>query len=155
MENASNKHAVNAKLWAGHWHNRQVVYDPTIQPSDQKYIFLYFVQGRSLCLRDRELERKTVLPIKIHWDRDDAVAQYLKWRSINGHVLKEKLSRSIMIIEEPPSSRRKCLVCDGMGHWSYAVGTFSEGGNSDGRNHRAHCEHCNGQGYFDDVFVLP
>lgn len=51
-------------IWVGRWRSkRYVVFDPSIQPENPEYMLLYFVEGRSLCVRKRADERKEVVTV--------------------------------------------------------------------------------------------
>lgn len=145
--------STHTTLWVGRWNNRHIVFDPTIQPKDKKFILLYFVQGKSLCLRDRVVERKRAKTVRSPYEIDFALKQYRKWLSINSNNLQER-TYQCMSIEAPPPPRRKCSQCDGHGNWHYTVGTFSEGAHSDGQNMTEYCTLCGGHGFIDDVFEL-
>ena len=141
----------SAAIWVGLWYNRYVVFDPSIQPDDQKFMLLYFVQGKTLCIRERDAERKAVKTVQNSYDRDFALSQYSRWLSSNAHVVLEKKSCPKLAVENPPPPKRKCSECDGLGSWHYTVGTFSEGAYSDGQNKIERCSLCYGRGFVDDV----
>lgn len=148
---ASTGPMTSAEIWVGHWNNRHVVFDPSIQPADSKFMILYFVQGRTLCIRERVVERKKVRTVRTPYDRDFALNQYSLWRCSNAHIVSEKKACPNMVVENPPPPRRKCSQCDGQGAWHYTVGTFSDGAHSDGQNVNEHCSLCGGRGFVDDV----
>ncbi|MGV0960263.1 MAG: hypothetical protein ACOYB1_10545 [Limnohabitans sp.] len=138
-------------LWVGLWHKRHVVFDPSIQPVNQKFMLLYFVQGKALCVRDREVDRKTVRTVRDQYEIEFALDQYSKWLLSNRNIVEDKRSCLDMVAENPPPSRRKCSQCDGQGNWHYTVGTFSDGAHSDGVNVSERCSLCDGRGFVDDV----
>lgn len=141
-----------SSLWVGLWNKRHVVFDPAIQPADSKFVLLYFVEGKSLCTRERETERRKVKTVRNPGDIAFALSQYRKWLSSNAPIVEEKKSRPNMTVENPPPPRRKCSQCDSQGTWHYTIGTFSDGAHSDGQNIIEHCSLCGGHGFVDDVF---
>ncbi len=141
----------SAAIWGGLWNNRHVVFDPSIQPDDPKFMLLYFVQGKTLCIRERDAERKKVKTVRNPYDRDFALSQYSLWLSSNAYVVLEKKSCPKLAVENPPPPKRKCSPCGGQGSWYYTVGTYSDGAHSDGQNVNEHCSLCGGRGFVDDV----
>ena len=146
------KHCIpDNSLWVGQWHKRHVVFDPSIQPSHSDFVLLYFVQGHALCARNRGIERKMVTTVRNPFDRQFALAQYANWRSTNEHVITERQFQAAFVVEDPPLARKRCLRCEGQGSWHYVVGTFADGGHSDGQHVLEHCSTCEGSGFVDDV----
>ena len=138
--------------WVGHWRDRRlVVFDPKHQPESQDFMLLYFVQGHSLCARNRAVEREHVATCKFPEDHDFALEQYHRWVTLHGQELEAKKSQVQFAVEEPAAPRRKCPICGGEGNVTYRVGTFSDGAHSDGQNITDHCDNCHGRGYVDDV----
>src|SRR3990172_6888871 len=103
-------------IWVGLWHGkRHVVFDPSIQPENPEFMFLYFVEGHVLCARKRTVERKEVTTVLNPDDREFAIAQYAQWLSANAGVAADKKSHPEFEIENPPPPRKKCPQCDGQG----------------------------------------
>ena len=142
----------NKSIWVGKWKERRlVVFDPKGQPDNIEFMLLYFVQGQSLCIRNRAIERNNVIKCQILGDYEFAVEQYQLWLSLNKQSLETKKYQTNFVVEEPEVPRRKCSSCDGDGNFNYRVGTFSDGSHSDGQNFTDHCNKCHGSGYVDNV----
>lgn len=131
-----------------HWHSRQVVFDPLIQPNSPAFVLLYFVQGRALCVRNsKELEAQ---PVKHPGDREFAIEQYKRWRSTNQRIVDSKTSQQAFVEEDPPAARMKCPSCDGSPSWVDAIVKPTYGVKSEGANIVEQC-HC-GTGWVSNVY---
>lgn len=151
MNEASKLKAPNAP-WVGMWKGRRhVVFDPSIQPQSIEFMLLYFVQGQSLCVRNRAIDRADVRTVTDSEATHFALFQYELWKSRNQSLVEQKKARSIFEIEQPDAIRRKCRACDGNPHSIWTVGTFSDGAHSDGANMVEHCSSCKGLGFVDNT----
>ena len=142
----------SSRPWIGMWKARRlVVFDPGIQPADPDFMLLYFVQGQSLCVRHRALDRKEVRTVNDPNACQFALGQYAAWTAM--HVGSAQAKRNLVgyMVEQPGPIRRKCRACDGEAHWTYTVGTFSDGAHSDGQNVHELCKSCGGQGFVDNT----
>lgn len=138
-------------IWVGYLMGRLVVFDPSIQPSNQDYVLLYFVQGQALCMRKRADERVRVKSVRNPYEREYALAQYAKWASTNASLLTQKSASANFDVEDPPPPRKICSECEGEGSWHYTVGSFADGAHSDGQNFRETCSSCRGRGSVENV----
>jgi hypothetical protein len=151
MDSSEPKKACQS-IWVGLWNGRRhVVFDASIQPSNPEFMLLYFVQGHSLCARKREVERQKVISVRNPDDQIFALEQYKKWASANAQVVATKQSQESFEVENPPPLRKICPQCDGHGTCHYTVGTFADGGHSDGQNFVEYCSCCGGRGFVDDI----
>jgi hypothetical protein len=150
---SDNHSSEQSKLWVGFWKNRRhVVFDPSIQPADDVYMLLYFVEGKSLCYRSRETERTQVKTVRGQAGIDYAIEQYLEWKRNHTNELSELKDRQSPYIQDPDALNVKCPNCKGDAISYLTVGTFSEGAFSDGVNQREVCNHCNGTGVVPNVY---
>lgn len=141
------------KPWVGLWMGRRhVVFDREIQPQDTQYMLIYFVEGKSLCFRDKEIERKHVKTIRNQQTIDFAIEQYVQWKRNNQDQLANLMSETAFHVQEPASLKMKCLECGGEGITYSRIGTFSDGAFSDGVNQREVCNHCNGTGFVANIY---
>lgn len=145
------------EVWVGIWHNnRHVVLEPSIQPENQEFMLLYFVEGHSLCVRNRDVERiafknKEITTVKNPYVRDFALEQYSLWYSANAHIAELKKSAQQFEVENPPPPRKKCPQCDGQPNWFDTVNKPTYGVISEGPNIVERCPSCNGKGFVDNV----
>lgn len=139
-------------IWVGRWHKRYVVFDPSIQPKNEEFILLYFVQGQSLCLRKRWDEEKITSEISDQNEKKFALDQYSHWFSANRDIVADKQSRTVFEVENPPDQKTFCPKCDGQGTWYDVVNKVSYGVQSEGPNVREICDLCLGNGFVDDTF---
>lgn len=140
------------EIWVGLWHGkRHVVFDPSIQPENQEFMLVYFVEGHALCARRRTVERREVTTVRNPYDREFALEQYAQWLSVNSPVAAEKKSRLEFEIENPPPPRKRCPQCDGQPTWFDTVNKPTYGVISEGPNIIERCPSCSGQGFVSDV----
>jgi hypothetical protein len=151
MTDLANPQALK-ETWVGVWHGkRHVVFDPSMQPENPEFMFLYFVEGHSLCARKRAVERKDVITAKNPYDREFALEQYALWCSTNAGVAAEKKASQEFEVENPPPPRKKCPQCDGQPNWFDTVNKPTYGVISEGENIIERCPSCNGGGFVRDV----
>jgi hypothetical protein len=147
--------STSEKLWVGKWHDaRTVVHDASFQPKNADLAFLYFVEGKQLCARQKADDRPHLKTVKEDFFATAACRQYLHWRSLQNEPDLQVRRDTVGSVEKPPFPRRKCTTCDGIGTWHYQVGTFSDGGHSDGQQIIEHCPECRGDGFIDDIYEL-
>lgn len=136
--------------WVGSVMDKQlVVFDKTIQPRDTKFIYIYYVNGNSLCTRFAEEERQRFKTVK---DQDRiafALKNYNCWKNNNAQEIEYRKGLTDFLIETPRAARAKCTKCNGNPKSIYSVGSFSEGSQSDGFNIIDICDNCSGAGYID------
>lgn len=142
--------------WVGWWKRRRlVVFDPSIQPTNSNFMLLYFVQGRSLCFRDKLSDRTEVISVRNEHERSFALYQYKLWISRNKNAALEKQKIEHASLENPDPLKIECPACQGECSWYYTVGTYSEGANSDGQNISGNCSVCSGSGFVENIYEMP
>ena len=139
---------VVVSMWGGN--GRLVVFDPSVQPADPRFVFLYFVEGHQLCVRPGAEQRDLIAVANQH-DRVDAASQYRKWQSCNAASIASKLSQPQFELEDPPARRKKCPQCEGHGTWTDQVNRVSYGVFSEGPNIVERCPTCHGAEWVKDL----
>ncbi len=119
-----------------------VVYDKSIQ-DDSEFVYLYFVNGHTLC-RLKKVFREKLSSVKNRYEIEEAVDQYKKWRTNND------VSN---FADTPPAPRRKCEKCDGQGTWVDNQDNRVSWGNHQPAfgNVVETCPACDGAGYITDL----
>jgi len=158
MSNDEQEVKCASNLWVGLWHERRhVVFDPTIQPQDEAFILLYFVEGQCLCYRDRTADRSKVITVRDPFAIQFAIRQYGFWRQKNPDRIKSLAVTPLCEVQDPEPLNVKCPVCSGEAIWHERAGAFSNGtGIADGENTRTACNRCMGKGVISNlIYDLP
>lgn len=137
-------------IWVGAIQNKQlVVFDKEVQPSDPSFIYIYYVNGNSMCTRSADDERRRFRTVKDTKRIEFALQNYLCWKKNNAQEIEYRNALTTFVIETPAVARDKCPDCKGEPKSVYSVGSFAEGSQSDGVRVVEICKRCSGAGYID------
>ncbi|MCT6700975.1 hypothetical protein [Rheinheimera sp. 4Y26] len=140
----------SSAIWVGAIQDKLlVVFDKEIQPSDSSFIYIYYVNGNSMCTRNADDERRRFRTVKDNNRVNFALVNYLCWKKNNTQEIKFRKALTDFVIETPGLARDKCPDYKGEPKSVYSVGSFAEGSQSDGVRIVDICNRCSGAGYID------
>lgn len=129
---------------------RLVVYDPSIQPANQRFMFIYSVHGHALCVRNRETDEAKLNYVASSETREFALGQYAMWLDGHAQEAASLLQSAALEVTTLPHIRKKCPNCEGQGTWMDRINKCTYGVTQEEANVIERCEVCRGSCYVED-----